>query len=130
MNSNIFSTLNQLISNASAFMSQSILLIVLVGTGIYLSIVLKGIQFTALKHAILLLFTKDKNSKAKGELSPFQALTAALSATIGTGNIAGVATAIAAGGPGAIFWMWVTAFVGMATKYSSSMLAVKYRNVG
>ncbi|MDW7674021.1 MAG: sodium:alanine symporter family protein [Bacillota bacterium] len=103
------------------------MLILLVGTGIFLTIRLKGLQFTKLLYAHKLIFTKDENSE--GDISHFQALTTALAATIGTGNIAGVATAIFLGGPGAVFWMWMTGLVGMATKYAEAILAVKYRTV-
>ncbi|OEH87057.1 transporter [Desulfuribacillus stibiiarsenatis] len=101
------------------------MLFLLVGTGIFLTIRLKGLQFRKLIYAHKLIFTKDKNSP--GDISHFQALTTALAATIGTGNIAGVATAIFWGGPGAVFWMWMTGLVGMATKYAEAVLAVKYR---
>jgi AGCS family alanine or glycine:cation symporter len=103
------------------------ILILLVGTGLYLTIRLKGLQFTKLIYAHKLIFTKDE--KSEGDISHFQALTTALAATIGTGNIAGVATAIFLGGPGAVFWMWMTGLVGMATKYAEAILAVKYRVV-
>lgn len=101
------------------------MLILLVGTGIFLTFRLRGLQFTKLWYAHKLIFTKDK--KSAGDISHFQALTTALAATIGTGNIAGVATAIFLGGAGAVFWMWMTGLVGMATKYSEAILAVKYR---
>ncbi|MFO7765093.1 MAG: sodium:alanine symporter family protein [Pelovirga sp.] len=101
------------------------MLILLVGTGVFLTFRLRGLQFTKLLYAHKLIFTKDKESE--GDISHFQALTTALAATIGTGNIAGVATAIFLGGPGAVFWMWMTGLVGMATKYSEAILAVKYR---
>ena len=104
------------------------LLILLVGTGIYLTIRLKGLQFTKLFRALYLgLIKRKEESDQPGDISHFQALMTALSATVGTGNIAGVATALAAGGPGALFWMWITGLFGMATKYSEAVLAVKYR---
>lgn len=93
-------------------------------TGILLTIRLHGVQFTKLGRGFKTLFAK---SEGKGEVTPFQSLCTALSATIGTGNIVGVATAIAGGGPGALFWMWLAALVGTATKYTECMLAVKYR---
>lgn len=103
-------------------------LVLLVGTGIWLTMILKGLQFTQLFHSLYLAFIKRKEkTDEEGDISHFQALMTALSATVGTGNIAGVATAIAAGGPGAMFWMWVTGFVGMATKYAEAVLAVHYR---
>lgn len=101
------------------------LLILLVGTGIYLSLRLKLLQVLKLPKAFKLIFTDDKG---EGDISSFAALATALAATIGTGNIVGVATAIKAGGPGALFWMWVAAFFGMATKYSEGLLAIKYRS--
>lgn len=104
------------------------LLALLVGTGIYLSIRLGFLQIGKLPLAFKYLFKKDDNDSAgEGDVTSFQALCTALAATIGTGNIVGVATAIKAGGPGAIFWMWVAAFFGMATKYAEGLLAVKYR---
>ena len=101
------------------------LLVLLLGAGFWLSVCLRGIQFRGLLYAFRLTFTKER--KGKGDISHFRALMTALAATVGTGNIAGVSTAVALGGPGAIFWMWVTGLVGMATKYSESFLAVKYR---
>ncbi len=104
------------------------LIILLLGTGIYLTVRLKGIQFTKLLHSLYLAFIKRKEKgDAEGDISHFEALMTALSATVGTGNIAGVATAIIAGGPGALFWMWITGLFGMATKYSEAVLAVHYR---
>lgn len=105
------------------------LLILLVGTGIYLTVGLGLLQVTKLPLAIKYLFSKEGEEGAKGDVSSFASLCTALSATIGTGNIVGVATAVKAGGPGAIFWMWVAAFFGMATKYAEGLLAVKYRVV-
>lgn len=108
------------------------LLILLMGTGIYLTIRLKLLQVFKLPLALKYVFGKDEeanNEEAEGDVSSFQALCTALSATIGTGNIVGVATAITAGGPGAMFWMWIAAFFGMATKYSEGLLAIKYREV-
>ncbi len=102
-------------------------IILLVGTGLYLTIRMRFIQFRGLKHAFQLVSGKYDNKSDPGEVSHFQALSIALSATVGTGNIAGVATAIAFGGPGAVFWMWITALVGMATKFTSCTLALKYR---
>lgn len=104
------------------------LLILLVGTGAYFSFRLGFLQFKHLPTAIRLLFTPNQ-SKQTGDVSSFSALCTALSATIGTGNIVGVATAIKLGGPGALFWMWLAAIFGMATKYAECLLAVKYRQV-
>ena len=100
------------------------LLILLVGTGIYLTIRLGLLQILKLPKAFKLIFADDKG---QGDISSFAALATALAATVGTGNIVGVATAIKAGGPGALFWMWIAAFFGMATKYSEGLLAIKYR---
>ena len=105
------------------------MLILLVGTGIYLSVRVGFIQFSkfgyAMKNTIGKIFRKQ--TAAGGEVTPFQAMTTALAATVGTGNIAGVTGAIAVGGPGAVFWMWVSALFGMVTKYAEVVLAVKYR---
>lgn len=116
-----------LLKNIQSFVWGPPLLILLVGTGLYFTIRLGGIQIFKLPLAIKYLFTKEPNVKADGDVSSFAALCTALAATIGTGNIVGVATAIKIGGPGALFWMWVAAFFGMATKYSEGLLAVKYR---
>ena len=93
-----------------------VLIVLLVGTGIYMTFRLKCIQIRHFAHAFGLISGKYDNPDDAGDITHFQALSAALSATIGTGNIAGVATAIAAGGPGAVFWMWITAFFGMSLK--------------
>ncbi|MEG6614968.1 sodium:alanine symporter family protein [Peptococcaceae bacterium 1198_IL3148] len=103
------------------------LLILLVGTGVLLTVRLKLLQVFRLPLALKLI-VRAKN-EGSGDVSSFGALCTALSATVGTGNIVGVATAVAAGGPGAVFWMWVAAFFGMATKYAECLLAVKYRSV-
>lgn len=97
-------------------------------TGLFLTIRLGGLQFKILFHAFWLAFFKrGDSSAAPGDVTHYQALATAMAATVGVGNIAGVATAIGIGGPGALFWMWVTGLVGMATKYSEALLAVKYR---
>ena len=101
----------------------------LVGTGIYFTWILGGIQFRAIKHALSLVLNKAKTKKETGDVSPFQAFTTVLSGTIGTGNIAGVATAIVFGGPGAIFWMWLTALFAMSIKFAGSTLGNKFRVV-
>ncbi len=103
--------------------------IFLVGTGLYLTFRLNFIQFRGFIPAIKILFSKPDEKSTQGETTPFQALCTSLSATVGTGNIAGVATAIVLGGPGAIFWMWITALVGMATRFTASTLAVRYRQI-
>jgi AGCS family alanine or glycine:cation symporter len=120
---------NEIMSAVNSFVWGPYMLGLLVGTGAYLSIRLGFLQITKLPKALKLVFSKPKADKAEGDISPFQALTTALAATIGTGNIAGVATAIFLGGPGAIFWMWVCALFGMATKYAEAVLAVKYRKM-
>jgi AGCS family alanine or glycine:cation symporter len=104
-----------------------VLLILLVGTGCYLTIRLGALQIRLLPEALRLAFSPKKHPEMPGDISQFQSLMTALAATIGTGNIAGVATAIVLGGPGALFWMWLSAFFGMATKYAEGLLAVKYR---
>lgn len=110
-----------------------VMLVFLVGTGVLLTVLLKGLQFSMLAYALKQAFKphqkKGDGSDLDGDISHFGALMTALSATIGTGNIAGVATAVVAGGPGAVFWMWITAIFGMATKYGEGVLAVKYRVV-
>ncbi len=102
-------------------------IVLLVGTGIYLTLRMRFIQFRGFRHGLALITGRYDHLADPGEVTHFQALSTALSATIGTGNIAGVATAIAFGGPGAVFWMWITALVGMATKYTSCTLALKFR---
>lgn len=106
------------------------LLVLITGVGVYLTIALRGLQFVYLKYALKLVMSsrkKDPLNKDKGDISHFESLMTALAATLGIGNIAGVATAISVGGLGALFWMWVTALLGMATKYAEALLAVKYR---
>ena len=109
-----------------SFMWGPPLITLLVGTGIYLTLRLKLLQVVRLPKALSLIF-KAKN-RGEGDVSSFKALCVALAATVGTGNIVGVATAVKIGGPGAIFWMWMAAFFGMATKYAEGLLAVKYRS--
>src|SRR5699024_3082658 len=103
------------------------LLILLVGTGMYLTIRLGIIQLRSLPYALKLSFSRNQDKKSEGGMSHFQALMTAMAATVGTGNIVGVATAVVLGGPGASFWMWLAGFFGMATKYGEAILAVKYR---
>ena len=105
------------------------LLVLIVGTGLYLTVRLGVLQIRLLPYALKLVFTKNKDKDSKGDISHFQALSTAMAATVGTGNIVGVATAVVLGGPGAVFWMWLSAFFGMATKYGEAILAVKYRIV-
>ncbi len=110
-----------------------LMVILLLGTGIILTLVTGFIQIRRFKNATKLVlsgaFKKDESEQVEGDITPFQALMTALSATVGNGNIAGVASAIALGGPGAAFWMWVTAVFGMATKYAEAVLGVKYRKI-
>jgi AGCS family alanine or glycine:cation symporter len=106
------------------------LIILLVGTGIFLTIILRGLQMRGLFYSLnLALFKRKEDDEQKGDISHFQALMTALAATVGTGNIVGVSLAITMGGPGALFWMWITGLFGMATKYSEAVLAIKYREV-
>ncbi|MEQ1598305.1 MAG: sodium:alanine symporter family protein [Methylotenera sp.] len=120
--------LEKIIGTLSSIVWGPPMLALLVGTGLYLTIILKGMQFRALPHAFKLIWAKDHGHE--GDISHFAALMTALAATVGIGNIVGVATAITLGGPGAVFWMWMTGLVGMATKYSEAVLAVKYREKG
>ena len=103
-----------------------VMLLLLLGTGIFLTIGLKGMTIRRIPYAFKQLL-KGRKGSGEGEVSPFNALMTSLSSTVGTGNIAGVATAISLGGPGALFWMWCTALVGMATKFAEAVLAVNYR---
>ncbi len=115
-----------MLNTIDTFMWGPPLITLLVGTGIYLTIRLGLLQVIRLPLALSLIF-RAKN-KGEGDVSSFKALCLALAATVGTGNIVGVATAVKVGGPGALFWMWVAAFFGMATKYAEGLLAVKYRS--
>ncbi|MDI1362931.1 sodium:alanine symporter family protein [Methylotenera sp.] len=121
-------TFEAIISTLSGWVWGPPMLTLLVGTGLYLTILLKGMQFRALPLAFKLIFRKDHHHE--GDITHFAALMTALAATVGIGNIVGVATAITLGGPGAVFWMWMTGLVGMATKYSEAVLAMKYREKG
>lgn len=107
-----------------------LMLILIVGTGLFLTVRLKFLPWRNLGYALASIFRKPSinvENRGEGDISPFQSLMTALSATVGVGNIAGVATAMAAGGPGAVLWMWLTAVVGLSTKYAESVMAVKYR---
>lgn len=117
-----------IVSTLSGWVWGPPMLTLLVGTGVYLTFLLKGLQFRALPLALRMIFHKDAGQR--GDISHFAALMTALAATVGIGNIVGVATAITLGGPGAVFWMWMTGLVGMATKYAEAVLAVKYREQG
>src|SRR5512134_1009007 len=118
--------LDQILKAASDFVWGPPLLILLLGTHIYLTIRLRFIQMYVGKGIRLSL---QRSGEGTGDISQFGALTTALAATIGTGNIVGVATAVAAGGPGAVLWLWLTGVFGIATKYAEAVLAVKYRVV-
>jgi len=120
--------LESVIATLSGWVWGPPMLFLLVGTGLYLTILLRGLQFRVLPHALRLIWQQEHGTE--GDISHFAALMTALAATVGIGNIVGVATAISLGGPGAVFWMWMTGLVGMATKYSEAVLAVKYREKG
>lgn len=123
-------TFSNLVNVINSFIWGPWLLVFLVGTGLFLTFRLGFLQFTQLPYALKLAFSPSQQDKeSAGDISHFQALMTALAATIGTGNIVGVATAFVLGGPGAVLWMWVTALVGMATKYGEAVLSVKYRVV-
>lgn len=115
-----------LITTVNGWAWGPMMLILLLGTGLYLSLGLRFMTVRRIPEALRLLL-QGRQGKGEGDISPFSALMTSLSATIGTGNIAGVATAIALGGPGALFWMWITAVVGMATKYAEAVCAVRFR---
>ena len=104
-------------------------LLILLGVGLYLTLRLGFVQVRGFRHSLAVVRGRYTNKDEPGEVTHFQALSTALSATVGTGNIAGVATAISFGGPGALFWMWVTAFLGMATKFTESTLALRFREI-
>ena len=120
---------DKIISEISSFVWGYPLLFILIGGGLYLLFVSKFLPFKYFFHAIDIVRGKFDDKNSDGEISHFQALTTALSATVGMGNIAGVAVAISIGGPGAIFWMWVSGIIGMSTKFFTSALAVMYRGV-
>ena len=118
--------LSNILNEISSIVWGPITLTLLLGVGIYLTFGLKGFPITNVAYGFKSLFKKD-GKQSDGDISSFQSLMTALSATVGTGNIAGVATAIFLGGPGAIFWMWITALFGMATKYCEAFLAIYFR---
>jgi AGCS family alanine or glycine:cation symporter len=124
-------TLTDIVGKIDDFVWGPVMLILLVGTGIYLTFRLKFLPQRNLGYALHSVLSKEARSKkgGNGDVSPFSALMTALAATIGTGNIVGVATAMFAGGPGALVWMWISAFFGLTTKFSECMLAIKYREV-
>ena len=124
-----FSAFNNVLNAIDDFIWGVPLMVLILFGGILLTVRLRGLQFSKLPRALRYMLKNEKGEDATGEVSSFGALCTALSATIGTGNIVGVATAVVAGGPGAMFWMWVAALFGMATKYSEGLLAVKFRSI-
>ena len=122
-------TLTTIIYAMRDFLWGPVMLVLLVGTGVFLTFRLKFLPWRNLPHALKAVFQKEdgRKGRADGDITPFQSLMTALAATIGTGNIVGVATALVSGGPGALFWMWISALFGLSTKYAESVLAVKYR---
>ena len=129
--SNFVSTIESVNGALNSFAWGPLMLLLLVGTGIYLTIKVKWLQVThfgrILKNTVGTLFKKQDSKDHGANISPFQAVTTALAGTVGTGNISGVTGAIFTGGAGAVFWMWVAAFFGMITKYAEILLAMKYR---
>jgi len=121
--------LSNIISEVNGVVWGAPMLVLILGVGLFLQIGLKFMPIARLGYGFRLLWQGREMESDKGEISPFNALMTSLSATIGTGNIAGVATAIFLGGPGALFWMWCTALVGMATKYAEAVCAVRFREV-
>ncbi len=123
--------LNEIVSAVDTFVWGPVMLVLLVGTGIFLTIRTRFLPWRNLGYAIKSTLSKEARTKNRGtgDVSPFSALTTALAATIGTGNIVGVATAMVAGGPGALVWMWISALFGLTSKFSECMLAIKYREV-
>ncbi len=119
----------KLIETLNSFVWGYFLMFLIVGTGIFLTIRMRFVQLRFFGHALSLVSGKWGKHDDAGEITHFQALSTALAATVGTGNIAGVATAIASGGPGAVFWMWVSAFIGMCTKFTCCSLAMKFRTI-
>lgn len=121
----------EIISKVDDFVWGPVMLVLLVGTGVFLTVRLGFASWSNLGYALKLTLSKEARTRGKGEgdISPFSALTTALAATIGTGNIVGVATAMVSGGPGALVWMWISALFGLTSKFSECMLAIKYREV-
>ncbi len=119
--------LHRFLSFYNTQIGPSILLVFLIPAGLLFTLLLKFIQFRKLGSALRIVAGKYSGEETPGDISHFQALSAALSATVGIGNIAGVAMAIAWGGPGAAFWIWITGFLGMALKFAECTLAVQYR---
>ncbi|OPY29208.1 MAG: Sodium:alanine symporter family protein [Methanocella sp. PtaU1.Bin125] len=125
----VIDVVQDVVNTVNGYVWGPVMLVLLVGTGVLLTLRLRGLQFRQLSLAFgrLIHSIRTRHGEGEGDIPAFHALCTALSATVGTGNIAGVATAIVLGGPGALFWMWVTALVGMVTKYSEAVLSLKYR---
>ena len=123
--------LNEIIAQIDDFVWGPVMLVLLVGTGIFLTFRTRFLTWRNLGYALKSTLSKEARTKSRGEgdVSPFSALTTALAATIGTGNIVGVATAMVSGGPGALVWMWISAAFGLTSKFSECMLAIKYREI-
>ena len=123
--------LTEIVSAVDGFVWGPVMLVLLVGTGIFLTIRTGFLPWRNLGYALKSTLSKEARTKSRGtgDVSPFSALTTALAATIGTGNIVGVATAMVSGGPGALVWMWISAAFGLTSKFSECMLAIKYREV-
>ncbi len=123
-------TFTRILKTVDDFVWGPVMLVLLVGTGIYLTVRLKFLTWRNLPYAVRSTLSKEaRKTTGSGDVSPFAALTTALAATIGTGNIVGVATAMVSGGPGALVWMWISACFGLSSKFSECMLAIKYREV-
>ena len=125
----VMDKLNEIVKLVDDFVWGPVMLVLLVGTGIFLTIRTGFLPWRNLPYAIKSTLSKEarKTGRGEGDVSPFSALTTALAATIGTGNIVGVATAMVSGGPGALVWMWISAAFGLTSKFSECMLAIKYR---
>lgn len=123
--------INQLVGELDSFVWGPVMLCLLVGTGVYMTLKLRFLTWRNLPYALKTIFSKKSRTTkvGSGDVSPFSALMTALAATIGTGNIVGVATAMFAGGPGALVWMWISACFGLTTKFSECMLGFKFREV-
>lgn len=127
---NFIENLTNVLNAVDDFVWGPVMLVLLVGTGIFLTIRTKALCWRNLPYAIKSVLSKEaRQKKGDGDVSPFSALTTALAATIGTGNIVGVATAMVSGGPGALVWMWISAAFGITSKFSECMLAIKYREI-
>ncbi|MGV3591807.1 MAG: alanine/glycine:cation symporter family protein [Gammaproteobacteria bacterium] len=119
--------MNELLNTIDGIVWGPAMLVLILGTGFYLQVLLRGMPIVMIGQGLRMIWKGRKSDAGSGEVSPFSALMTCLAATIGVGNVVGVATAIALGGPGAVFWMWMTALVGMATKYAEVVVAVEFR---